>query len=238
MVIFRVYPPVYQIFYETVVQRILLFCFVVFFGPSQCFRLQGCLHFTQLSSLLPSVHANSLKLLTFLIGGCITQQTSHSLTHVWITNQNWKNYILSHHRDGSHFQLLPPSFFFYPACTIFWQAWHAWAVMNFEAVLHYKHQSQARDEKKKLRHASGASANSEASNSDSEVDSNDQSPAPSPGQKKVNEVRMVQNEAHIIEVHWQSGVLKKKKKRLICRQLKYFSTDFQKYSNLCWFNTF
>lgn len=68
------------------------------------------------------------------------------------------------------------------------QAWHAWAVMNFEAVLHYKHQNQTRDEKKKLRHASGASGNSEASNSDSEVDSTDQSPVPSPGQKKVNEV--------------------------------------------------
>lgn len=60
--------------------------------------------------------------------------------------------------------------------------------MNFEAVLHYKHQNQVRDEKKKLRHASGASANSEASNSDSEVDSTDQSPVPSPGQKKVSEV--------------------------------------------------
>lgn len=70
------------------------------------------------------------------------------------------------------------------------QAWHAWAVMNFEAVLHYKHQNQGRDEKKKLRHASGASANSEASNSDSEVDSTDHSPVPSPGQKKVNEVRV------------------------------------------------
>lgn len=72
--------------------------------------------------------------------------------------------------------------------TFLWQAWHAWAVMNFEAVLHYKHQNQVRDEKKKLRHASGASANSEASNSDSEVDSTDQSPVPSPGQKKVSEV--------------------------------------------------
>ncbi len=60
--------------------------------------------------------------------------------------------------------------------------------MNFEAVLHYKHQNQGRDEKKKLRHASGASATSEASNSDSEVDSTDHSPVPSPGQKKVNEV--------------------------------------------------
>ena len=78
---------------------------------------------------------------------------------------------------------------FHPVCTIFRQAWHAWAVMNFEAVLHYKHQNQGRDEKKKLRHASGASANSEASNSDSEVDSIDHSPVPSPGQKKVNEVR-------------------------------------------------
>ncbi|CAG01719.1 unnamed protein product, partial [Tetraodon nigroviridis] len=69
--------------------------------------------------------------------------------------------------------------------TIHPQAWHAWAVMNFEAVLHYKHQNQGRDEKKKLRHGSGASANSEASNSDSEADSTDHSP--SPGQKKVNE---------------------------------------------------
>lgn len=60
--------------------------------------------------------------------------------------------------------------------------------MNFEAVLHYKHQNQGRDEKKKRRHASGASATSEASNSDSEVDSTDHSP--SPGQKKVNEVRV------------------------------------------------
>lgn len=65
--------------------------------------------------------------------------------------------------------------------------------MNFEAVLHYKHQNQGRDEKKKLRHASGASATSEASNSDSEVDSNDHSPVPSPGQKKVNEVRIKVN---------------------------------------------
>lgn len=73
-------------------------------------------------------------------------------------------------------------------CALSPQAWHAWAVMNFEAVLHYKHQNQGRDEKKKLRHASGASANSEASNSDSEVDSTDHSPVPSPGQKKVNEV--------------------------------------------------
>ncbi|MEQ2157411.1 hypothetical protein GOODEAATRI_001570 [Goodea atripinnis] len=67
-----------------------------------------------------------------------------------------------------------------------YKAWHAWAVMNFEAVLHYKHQNQGRDEKKR-RHASGASANSEASNGDSEVDSTDHSPVPSPGQKKVNE---------------------------------------------------
>ncbi|TRY96882.1 hypothetical protein DNTS_015423 [Danionella cerebrum] len=68
-----------------------------------------------------------------------------------------------------------------------YKAWHAWAVMNFEAVLHYKHQNQVRDEKKKSRHASGASATSEASNSDSEADSSEHSPVPSPGQKKVNE---------------------------------------------------
>lgn len=91
----------------------------------------------------------------------------------------------------SSYQLLGNQF--YPVCTIFLQAWHAWAVMNFEAVLHYKHQNQGRDEKKKLRHASGASANSEASNSDSEVDSTDHSPVPSPGQKKVNEVRVTDN---------------------------------------------
>lgn len=82
---------------------------------------------------------------------------------------------------------------FHPVCAISRQAWHAWAVMNFEAVLHYKHQNQGRDEKKKLRHASGASANSEASNSDSEVDSTDHSPVPSPGQKKVNEVRVTES---------------------------------------------
>lgn len=74
---------------------------------------------------------------------------------------------------------------------LFPQAWHAWAVMNFEAVLHYKHQNQGRDEKKKKRHVSGTSANSEASNSDSEVDSTEHSPVPSPGQKKANEVRAV-----------------------------------------------
>lgn len=93
-------------------------------------------------------------------------------------------------KHESHFQLLETQS--HPVCTIFRQAWHAWAVMNFEAVLHYKHQNQGRDEKKKLRHASGASANSEASNSDSEVDSTDHSPVPSPGQKKVNEVRVTE----------------------------------------------
>lgn len=78
--------------------------------------------------------------------------------------------------------------------TLLFQAWHAWAVMNFEAVLHYKLQNQARDEKKKLRHASGtsvASANTEGSNSESEAESTENSPAPSPVQKKVMEVRML-----------------------------------------------
>jgi len=63
--------------------------------------------------------------------------------------------------------------------------------MNFEAVLHYKHQNQARDEKKKLRHASGASitsANTEGSNSESDAESAENSPIPSPVQKKVTEV--------------------------------------------------
>lgn len=90
---------------------------------------------------------------------------------------------------------------FNPLCAIFRQAWHAWAVMNFEAVLHYKHQNQGRDEKKKLRHASGASATSEASNSDSEVDSTDHSPVPSPGQKKVNEVRVTECKALFIPIN-------------------------------------
>ncbi|XP_059910783.1 serine/threonine-protein kinase mTOR [Gadus macrocephalus] len=65
-----------------------------------------------------------------------------------------------------------------------YKAWHAWAVMNFEAVLHYKHQSAGRDDKKKVRHASGAS---EASNSDSEAEGGEHSPAPSPSQRKVGE---------------------------------------------------
>lgn len=77
--------------------------------------------------------------------------------------------------------------------------------MNFEAVLHYKHQNQARDEKKKLRHASGANitnattaattaasaaaaTSTEGSNSESEAESNENSPTPSPLQKKVTEV--------------------------------------------------
>lgn len=78
--------------------------------------------------------------------------------------------------------------------------------MNFEAVLHYKHQNQARDEKKKLRHASGANITSaataattaatatatatstEGSNSESEAESSENSPTPSPLQKKVTEV--------------------------------------------------
>lgn len=34
--------------------------------------------------------------------------------------------------------------------------------MNFETVLHYKHQNQGLDEKKKLLHASGSSAENEA----------------------------------------------------------------------------
>uniref|UniRef100_A0A8C5B3T0 Serine/threonine-protein kinase TOR n=1 Tax=Gadus morhua TaxID=8049 RepID=A0A8C5B3T0_GADMO len=68
-----------------------------------------------------------------------------------------------------------------------YKAWHAWAVMNFEAVLHYKHQSAGRDDKKKVRHASGASGASEASNSDSEAEGGEHSPAPSPSQRKVGE---------------------------------------------------
>ncbi|XP_053547426.1 serine/threonine-protein kinase mTOR isoform X7 [Bombina bombina] len=67
-----------------------------------------------------------------------------------------------------------------------YKAWHAWAVMNFEAVLHFKHQNQPRDEKK-VRHPSTASANTEGSESESEGDSNENSPVPSPVQKKAPE---------------------------------------------------
>lgn len=89
-----------------------------------------------------------------------------------------------------------------PAVPLFsFKAWHAWAVMNFEAVLHYKLQNQARDEKKKLRHASGTSvtsANTEGSNSESEAESADNSPAPSPVQKKVTEVRLLPRDQSLL----------------------------------------
>ncbi|KAM4652055.1 serine/threonine-protein kinase mTOR [Discoglossus pictus] len=73
-----------------------------------------------------------------------------------------------------------------------YKAWHAWAVMNFESVLHFKQknqqnqQNQPRDEKK-VRHPSTASANTEGSESESEGDSNENSPVPSPVQKKPPE---------------------------------------------------
>uniref|UniRef100_A0A4W3GLM4 Serine/threonine-protein kinase TOR n=1 Tax=Callorhinchus milii TaxID=7868 RepID=A0A4W3GLM4_CALMI len=95
--------------------------------------------------------------------------------------------------QGINESTIPKVLQYYSAATEhdrnWYKAWHAWAVMNFEAVLHYKHQNQARDDKKKLRHPSGASANSEASNSESEGDSNETSPVSSPVQKKVNEVQ-------------------------------------------------
>ncbi|KAM5132577.1 serine/threonine-protein kinase mTOR [Mantella aurantiaca] len=67
-----------------------------------------------------------------------------------------------------------------------YKAWHAWAVMNFEAVLHFKHQNQPREEKK-VRHLSNASANTEGSESESEGESGENSPVPSPVQKKPSE---------------------------------------------------
>lgn len=93
--------------------------------------------------------------------------------------------------QGINESTIPKVLQYYSAATEhdrnWYKAWHAWAVMNFEAVLHYKHQNQTRDEKKKIRHASGASVTSEASNSESEGDSNENSPVLSPIQKKVNE---------------------------------------------------
>ncbi|XP_072012516.1 serine/threonine-protein kinase mTOR isoform X6 [Engystomops pustulosus] len=67
-----------------------------------------------------------------------------------------------------------------------YKAWHAWAVMNFEAVLHFKHQYQPREEKK-VRHPSNASGNTENSESESEGESAENSPVPSPVQKKPSE---------------------------------------------------
>ncbi|XP_040286256.1 serine/threonine-protein kinase mTOR isoform X5 [Bufo bufo] len=67
-----------------------------------------------------------------------------------------------------------------------YKAWHAWAVMNFEAVLHYKHHHQPREEKK-VRHPSNASANTEASENESEGESGENSPLQSPVQKKPSE---------------------------------------------------
>ncbi|XP_075136061.1 serine/threonine-protein kinase mTOR isoform X5 [Leptodactylus fuscus] len=64
-----------------------------------------------------------------------------------------------------------------------YKAWHAWAVMNFEAVLHFKHQNQPREEKK-VRHPSNASVNTENSESESDGESGDNSPVLSPVQKK------------------------------------------------------
>ncbi|KAG8142392.1 hypothetical protein E2320_006314 [Naja naja] len=96
--------------------------------------------------------------------------------------------------QGINESTIPKVLQYYSASTEhdrnWYKAWHAWAVMNFEAVLHYKLQNQARDEKKKLRHASGTSvtsANTEGSNSESEAESAENSPAPSPVQKKVTE---------------------------------------------------
>ncbi|KAJ7306353.1 hypothetical protein JRQ81_009696, partial [Phrynocephalus forsythii] len=96
--------------------------------------------------------------------------------------------------QGINESTIPKVLQYYSASTEhdrnWYKAWHAWAVMNFEAVLHYKHQNQARDEKKKLRHPSGASvtsAHTEGSNSESEAESAESSPVPSPAQKKVME---------------------------------------------------
>ncbi|XP_029434781.1 serine/threonine-protein kinase mTOR isoform X2 [Rhinatrema bivittatum] len=96
--------------------------------------------------------------------------------------------------QGINESTIPKVLQYYSAATEhdrnWYKAWHAWAVMNFEAALHYKHQNQIRDDKKKMRHASGASvtsANTEGSNSESEGDSTENSPVPSPVQKKVTE---------------------------------------------------
>ncbi|KAG8505591.1 Serine/threonine-protein kinase mTOR [Galemys pyrenaicus] len=108
--------------------------------------------------------------------------------------------------QGINESTIPKVLQYYSAATehdrSWYKAWHAWAVMNFEAVLHYKHQNQARDEKK-LRHASGANitnataaattaaaataTSTEGSNSESEAESAENSPTPSPLQKKVTE---------------------------------------------------
>ncbi|KAM8927600.1 serine/threonine-protein kinase mTOR [Pelodytes ibericus] len=67
-----------------------------------------------------------------------------------------------------------------------YKAWHALAVMNFEAVLHFKQLNQIREEKK-VRHPSTSSVNTEGSESESDGDSTENSPVPSPVQKKAPE---------------------------------------------------
>ncbi|XP_077105803.1 serine/threonine-protein kinase mTOR isoform X2 [Ranitomeya variabilis] len=73
-----------------------------------------------------------------------------------------------------------------------YKAWHAWAVMNFEAVLYFRHQYSPNDETK-VRHPSTGSNNIEVSENESEGDSGESSPVPSPVQKKPAE-----DIAHII----------------------------------------
>ncbi|XP_063292058.1 serine/threonine-protein kinase mTOR [Pelobates fuscus] len=85
---------------------------------------------------------------------------------------------------------IPDVLEYYNAATehdsTWYKAWHALAVMNFEAVLHFKQQKEIRDEKK-VRHHSSASANTDGSESESEGDSNASSPVPSPVQKKTED---------------------------------------------------
>ncbi|MEE6485217.1 hypothetical protein FKM82_014211 [Ascaphus truei] len=103
--------------------------------------------------------------------------------------------------QGINESTIPAVLQYYSASTEhdhnWYKAWHAWAVMNFEAVLHYKHQNQARDDKK-LRQASIASANTEGSESESEGDSHENSPVPSPVQKKVPEHFVAQDSSQTL----------------------------------------
>ncbi|XP_075183475.1 serine/threonine-protein kinase mTOR [Anomaloglossus baeobatrachus] len=67
-----------------------------------------------------------------------------------------------------------------------YKAWHAWAVMNFEAVLHFRLHYHSKDEPVVPR-PSNASINIEVSENESEGDSGENSPVPSPVQKKPAE---------------------------------------------------
>ncbi|XP_056399106.1 serine/threonine-protein kinase mTOR isoform X3 [Hyla sarda] len=66
-----------------------------------------------------------------------------------------------------------------------YKAWHAWAVMNFEAVLHYKNRHQPKEDNKAHQQINASAT--ETSENESEGESKESSPVPSPVQKHPSE---------------------------------------------------